>query len=554
MSPDHRALVNALQTPENNTNIYQTFAETGQLDQELIARAMAKVRNMPIARVGDIDPEKANIIGTGLDGVVVFNDVAYMVNPFDSRQLHDLQKRLERGEIRYRHQGVISLSDFKDPRFSRRLDQSDNDESVDLEYDESTAKMEAENLITQIIQSAYDRKATDIHIAGTASPARGDVRIRVDGKLRPLRTFPIELYRPLSTILHDKTKSQVADPSLPHSADFEEKCSDGKVLTLRLESIEHQAGRKYWRKLSLRIMGAGGTFGSIKGMGFSEANEKRLLSVTRRPTGLFLVTGPTGSGKSTTLGSMLSTMHTAAPDKAYYSIENPVEVEHKGVYQIPIKGNLTFEQALESIMRHDPDVVLVGEIRSELTAQLAIQASLTGHVVLATLHTNDSHGVIPRLKHFGISSVDLAESLIGSSGQRLVPKLCPHCSIKKPFSEIRAGLLASIPALEFIKPEWIGDEELVHERKNGGCDRCNGSGINGRVPVTECFLADSSVREALLRGDSGIELRRSHITSKHMEPMWSDAFRLLKRGEVSLEEIFRVLDESDLQDFADLSH
>ena len=553
LSPSHSALVKALQTPENSTNIYQTFTDTGQLDDRIIAKAMANIRKMPLASVEDIEPESATIMGSGFDGVIVFDGVAYMVNPFDSRRLHELQKKLERGEIKYRKQGVIALSEFKDPRFLRRLDQSDNDENAERQLDESTAKYEAEKMISEIIESAHRKKATDIHIAGTASPARGDVRIRVDGKIRPLRTFNIDLYRPLSTILHDKTKSQVADPSLPHSADFEHKCSDGDVLTLRLESIEHQAGRKYWRKISLRIMGAGGSFGSISAMGFSKKNEARFMSVTRRPTGIFLVTGPTGSGKSTTLGSMMSTMYTAAPDKAYYSIENPVEVEHKGVYQVPIKGNLTFEQALESIMRHDPDVVLVGEIRSKLTAQLAIQASLTGHVVLATLHTNDSHGVIPRLKHFGISQVDLAESLIGSSGQRLIPKLCQHCSVERRFADVRRNLQETIPALEYVRADWIGDDQVIRSRKDGGCDRCNGSGIAGRIPVTECFLADSSGRESLLSGASGIELRRAHIRSSHIEPMWLDAFRLLKAGKVSIEEIFRVLDESDLQDLAELA-
>lgn len=184
-------------------------------------------------------------------------------------------------------------------------------------------------------------------------------------------------------------------------------------------------------------MGAGGSFNSVKAIGFAVEDEARLYSVTRRPNGLFLVTGPTGSGKSTTLGSIISTMYLAQPDRAYYSIEHPVEVEHNGIWQIPIKGNLTFEEALESCMRNDPDVILVGEIRSQKTAELAIQAALTGHVVLATLHTNDAHGVIPRLKHFGVTSVDLAECLIGSCAQRLVPTLCKHCCEKRPLAKLK---------------------------------------------------------------------------------------------------------------------
>lgn len=553
ISPDLRAFVQAMQEPEGNTQIYHAFAESGQLSPDVIAQAMANAKNSPLADASEIEPENAVVIGTGYDGVIVHGGIAYMVNPFDASRRNELQRKRESSELEFRKVGVISLNTFNDPRFTSDLGLAENDDEVE-ELDEASAKDEAKRLITSIIQSAYNKKATDIHIAGNGTPPRGDVRIRVDGKIRPLRTFDHALYGPMSSVLHDMTNSQIRDPSLAHSADFEFTCTDGKLLTLRLESIEHQAGRKYWRKISLRILGAGGHFGSISDMGFAEENEKRLHSVTRRPTGLFLVTGPTGSGKTTTLGSMLSTMYTAAPDKAYYSIEHPVEVEHRGIWQIPIKGNLTFEEALESAMRHDPDVILVGEIRSKKTAELAIQASLTGHVVLATLHTNDSHGVIPRLKHFGVASVDLAESLIGSSAQRLIPKLCEHCSTMQPFGEVKARLASQIPSLENVAQRWIGDDEKVGVRKEGGCDRCNASGVRGRVAIFECFLSDSSVRESLLEGHSGIELRRSHLKSKHIIPMWFDGFRLLKAGQVSADELFRILDESDLQDLASFSH
>lgn len=552
LSPQHKKYVHALQTPESNVQIFQTLIESDQFGPDLVAEAMAKAKNSPLANASDIDPEQAYILGTGLDGVIVYNDVAYMVNPFDGALMRELQRLVEKGDIRYYRSGVISLNVFKDPRFSSKLESSNDDEDEDAELDDSTAKIKASDLIDRIIGDSYLKKATDIHISG--SPKRGDVRIRVDGKIRPLRTFDISLYEPMSAILHERTKSQIEDPSMPHSADFEHTCSDGKVLTLRLESMEHQSGRKYYRKISLRILGAGGHFGSISEMGFTEKNEARALSVTRRPTGLFLVTGPTGSGKSTTLGSMMTTMYTAAPDKAYFSIEQPVEVEHKGIWQIPIKGNLTFEAALESAMRLDPDVIMVGEIRSKLTAELAIQASLTGHVVLATLHTNDAHGVIPRLKHFGVSSVDLAESLIGSSAQRLVPKLCGNCSQMRPFGEFKKQHLKSLPALDNIHSKWIHDDEQIGVRNPNGCDHCQGSGIAGRVSVFECFLSDKATRSSLLEGGSGIELRTKHLQTGSIEPLWIDGIRLLKEGKVSIDELFRILDESELEELAEIAH
>lgn len=557
LSPDHRAFVNAMQEPNSNAQIYHTFAESGQLNPDLIALAMSKANNAELANVEDINAEQATILGSGYDGVIVYENVAYMVNPFDQSIRHELQKRLESGDVSYRKTGVISLNAFNDPKFTGRMDQAENDadSGADLELTEEGKKIEADRLISNIIHKAYKKKATDIHIAGSTGGGNrtGDVRIRVDGKIRPLMTFDPTLYRSMSAVLHEKTKSQIQDPSKPHSADVEYTLSDGKTLTIRLESIEHQAGRKFWRKISLRIMGAGGTFSSIKDIGFAEEDEARLYSVTRRPTGVFLVTGPTGSGKSTTLGSIISTMYMAMPDRAYYSIEHPVEVEHKGIWQIPIKGNLTFEEALESCMRNDPDVILVGEIRSQKTAELAIQASLTGHVVLATLHTNDAHGVIPRLKHFGVTSVDLAESLIGSCAQRLVPTLCVHCSEKRPFGEVKAKLRGTTPAVDSILPEWISDEHEIGVRKDGGCERCSGSGVHGRTAIFEIFLTDSEVREDLLNGQSGIEMRRSHLKGKRITPLWIDGVRNLKLGKVSLEELFRILDESDLQDLASFS-
>lgn len=557
LSPDHRAYVNAMQEPSSNAQIYHAFAESGQLNPDLIARAMAKAKNADLASVEDINAEQAIILGSGYDGVIVYGNVAYMVNPFDPSIRNELQKRLETGDISYHKTGVISLNAFNDPKFTGGMDQAENDadSGAELELSEEGKKIEAERLISNIIHRAFKQKATDIHIAGSTGGGNrtGDVRIRVDGKLRPLMTFDTQLYRSMSAVLHEKTKTQIKDPSKPHSADLEYTLSDGKPLTIRLESIEHQAGRKFWRKISLRIMGAGGSFSSIKAIGFAEEDESRLHSVTRRPNGLFLVTGPTGSGKSTTLGSIISTMYMAQPDRAYYSIEHPVEVEHNGVWQIPIKGNLTFEEALESCMRNDPDVILVGEIRSKKTAELAIQAALTGHVVLATLHTNDSHGVIPRLKHFGVTSVDLAECLIGSCAQRLVPTLCVHCCDKRPFGEVKAKIRETTPAVDSILPEWISDDHEIGVRRDGGCVRCSGSGVHGRTAVFESFLSNGEVREELLDGQSGIQMRRAHLQSKHITPLWMDGIRKLKLGKVSLEELFRILDESDLQDLASFS-
>lgn len=552
LAPSHQNYVSAIQTPESNTHIFTTLIEDGTLDADIIAEAMARAKGAEVARPDDIDPAEAKIFGRGRDGVIVYRKVAYMVNPYDSVRMRDLQHRVENGEIEYVKSGVISITTFNDPRFMTNSEVANASNDDDDNSSGESNKIKAESMINKIIQDAFMRKATDIHISGNSK--HGDVRVRLDGKIRPLLTFDIDLYENLSTVLHEKTNTQIQDPHRSHSADFEFKTMDGQTLTLRLESIPHQSGRKTYRKIALRILGIGASFGSLKNMGFTERNLSRVMSVTRRPGGLFLVTGPTGSGKSTTLGTMMSTMYTSAPDKAYYSLEHPVETEYKGIWQVPIQGSLTFEEALESAMRLDPDVIMVGEIRSQKTAELAIQGALTGHVVLATLHTKDSHGIVPRLQHFGISPVDLAEALIGSSGQRLVPKLCQKCSVKKSFGDVKADLRHDLPSLEFIRPEWIPDEHEIGVMNPKGCDHCQHSGISGREQVFECFLSDASVRDQLLKSTTGIELRLQAIRNNAIETLWQDAIRLLKQGKVCVEEVFKTLDESDLQDLANLSH
>lgn len=552
LAPSRKAYVNAIQTPENQASIFQTLIEDDHLDPDIIAKAMALAKSTDVAKADEIDPERATILGQGRDGVIVYEGVAYMVNPYDATRLRSLQTMLEKGDIHYRRSGVISISVFKDPRFASRIDGGNGvgeNETVD---DDQNGRAKASKLIDKIIEDAYLRNATDIHISGSKN--HGDVRVRIDGKVRPLTTFDITLYENLSTVLHEMTNSQIMNPSRPHSADLSYTCSDGQVLSLRLESLKHQSSRKLYRKISIRILGAGGSFKSLDQLGFTSKNLQRVMSVTRRPKGLFLVTGPTGAGKSTTLGAMTSTMYTQAPDKAYYSLEHPVEVEHKGIWQMPIEGDLTFEEALESILRQDPDVVMVGEIRSKATASLAVQAAMTGHVVLATLHTNDAHGVVPRLLNLGISAADLADVLIGSSGQLLVPTLCKHCSQKKAFVDVQEDLKDQLPLVTQIKSQWVAPHDQVGVRNPKGCEACHHSGISGRASVFECFLSDRPFRSELLKGFTGLELRAKGIESGSFEVMWLDGLRLLKEGIVSVEELFRVLDEAELQDLLELSH
>jgi type II secretory ATPase GspE/PulE/Tfp pilus assembly ATPase PilB-like protein len=284
----------------------------------------------------------------------------------------------------------------------------------------------------------------------------------------------------------------------------------------------------YGEAMVLRLLEKGVKFLTAQELGLDDERTALLFKLVQKPHGLFLATGPTGSGKTTTLYSILKTIYT--PEKKIVTIEDPVEYELPGVAQIPVRPsrNFTFANGLRSILRQDPDMIMVGEIRDSETAEIAIRAALTGHQVFSTLHTNDSTGAVTRLLDMGVEAFLIASSLEGVLAQRLVRRLCAQCKTAAPVEPAIRQQLESLGANRVEGTFYAG----------GGCEECRGTGYRGRVGIFELLAIDAEMKELVLQKRSNAELKAT--AQRGMLTMHQDAMRKAVAGITSLAEILRV--------------
>ncbi|MFP4017333.1 MAG: GspE/PulE family protein, partial [Halanaerobiales bacterium] len=282
----------------------------------------------------------------------------------------------------------------------------------------------------------------------------------------------------------------------------------------------------FGEKVVIRLLTQDSTLINIEKLGFSENNINRFKSLISQPHGILLVTGPTGSGKSTTLFAALNRLN--SPEQNIVTVEDPVEYQINGVNQIQAnkKTGLTFASALRSILRQDPDIVMVGEIRDEETARIAVRASLTGHLVLSTLHTNDASSSITRLIDMGIEPYMTASTVIGVVAQRLIRRLCKSCKKSYQPTADELALLGDNPEGKFYKAK--------------GCDKCNQTGYKGRIAVHEVLLVDDKMKEYIVKGAGEQEIK-NYSKEYGMTTLLDDGIAKFRQGITSYEEIVRVL-------------
>jgi type II secretory ATPase GspE/PulE/Tfp pilus assembly ATPase PilB-like protein len=274
---------------------------------------------------------------------------------------------------------------------------------------------------------------------------------------------------------------------------------------------------------------------SLEKLGFSELNLGRIARAMKKPYGLILATGPTGSGKTTTLYMILKKINT--PDVSIVTIEDPIEYSLPGVDQIQVnvKTGLLFSTGLRSILRQDPNVIMVGEIRDGETASIAVNAAMTGHLVLSTLHTNDAPTTLPRLLDLGVEPFLIASTLNIAIGQRLVRTICPDCKVKKVFTDVELKALK-----DSISEKMLGDTNAFY--KGQGCARCNGSGYRGRIGIHEVIEITEKIRELIMKKANADEIRRQAI-AEGMKTMMEDGFEKAVKGMTTIEEVLRVFHE-----------
>ena len=381
-------------------------------------------------------------------------------------------------------------------------------------------------LVNSLLQQAVKARASDIHI----EPREQDVavRFRTDDILyEPIRPLPRRLQQAVTSRIKVMGKLDIAEKRLPQDGRIVLKIA-GKDYDVRLSTIPTQ----YGERCVLRLLPRTQELLSIEGIGLDQRGQEILHRLIRRSNGIVLVTGPTGSGKTTTLYAALSNIN--SPDKNIITIEDPVEIRLPGVGQIEIKPQigLTFAAGLRSILRQDPNVILVGEIRDLETAEIAIQASLTGHLVFSTLHTNDSAGAITRLIDMGVEPFLISSSLAASLAQRLVRVLCPHCrELYTPtpdeLHEIGLG------------PE-VRDQHQIY--RPGSCSHCNQTGYRGRVAIFEILIVDDTIRNLITRGIDSKTIGDQAVRQGMVTMRMFGADQVL-RGVTSVAEILRQTEE-----------
>jgi type IV pilus assembly protein PilB len=380
-------------------------------------------------------------------------------------------------------------------------------------------------LVSSVLQRALGEGASDIHIEPRAKELT--VRFRVDGVLREVMSIPPKLQSGVIARLKILGDLNIAEKRLPQDGRFSVKMA-GQKVDLRVVSLPTVHGEK----LVLRLLDTSSVEANLTKLGFASRTLERYEEIFRKSHGTILVTGPTGSGKSTTLYATLAELNT--PGKNIVTVEDPVEYRVGGMNQIQVnpKAGLTFASGLRSLLRSDPDIIMIGEIRDYETAKISVEAALTGHLVLATLHTNDAPAAITRLTDMGLEPFLTASSVDCVIAQRLARRLCEKC--KQP-AQIEEEILQSMQ----FPFEHTGGKDLRFHRAEG-CNRCGGTGYRGRVGIYELMVVTKRMRDLILRRSSTDEIVRA-AEEEGMIHLREDGLLKAAEGVTTIEEVMRVV-------------
>ena len=393
----------------------------------------------------------------------------------------------------------------------------------DVEYlRDMASEVPVIRIVNQMIARALESRASDIHIEPYESELK--VRYRIDGILHDMEPPPRQLKSAIISRFKILSQLNIAERRLPQDGRFKIKVG-GKDVDLRISTVP----TLYGESVVIRLLERSQIFADLYSLGFPADMLQRFASMITRPHGMVLVTGPTGSGKTTTLYGALQKIND--PSKKIITVEDPVEYQLAGINQIQVKPQigLTFANGLRSIVRQDPDIIMIGEIRDFETAEIAVQAALTGHLVLSTLHTNDAPGAISRLLEMGVQDYLLASSLLGVLAQRLVRRLCMNCRQEIPFEG---------PKLE----DW--DEPPDHLWAPAGCEACSGTGYTGRIGIFELLQVTPAVSKLVVEHADAGSLRALAL-SQGLRILKKDGWDKAREGVTTLEEVLRVTREED---------
>ena len=542
---------------ENGMPICKAILEGSEVKEEPLLEKLAEATNLTFQRLKDIEIENEVLEKLPTKAIFQYNVIPLLhedgylkvatSDPFTPGLVDALRLA---AECRIR----LVLSPTEDIETSAKqfyglgaetLDKMMKDGALDLDDEDDLLKQDLSELdqeasvvkfVNQIIWEAYKDRATDIHI----EPMEMDLRIRyrVDGVLHET-PMPPQLKRFQSSVisrLKVMANMDIAEKRLPQDGRISVRIR-GAEIDVRVSTMP----TVYGESVSLRLLLRGGGLVTMADLGLNDNDSSMLKKMITRPHGILLVTGPTGSGKSTSLYAWLHTINSV--DKRIMSAEDPIEYEMPGVNQVQMRPEigLSFASTLRTFLRQDPDVIMVGEIRDKETAEIAIRAALTGHLVFSTIHTNDSASTVTRLLDMGIEPFLVASSVEGIVAQRLVRGLCSNC--KQPVELDEA----------FLKEHNFPIERLATEGpiyEAVGCDECRGSGYKGRTGIFEILHVTDEIRPLVIAHASAADIKAKALEQGTMRVLREDGWDKVLNGVTTIDEILRVTEDNDFEEEA----
>lgn len=419
---------------------------------------------------------------------------------------------------------VSRLMKYWRAELSPQIDQTEDVFVSGFEDDEELKDLASEapiiRLVNHLFARAMDLNASDIHFEPNENHL--DVRCRVDGIMTRIERLPIKIHTAVASRLKLMARLDIGEKRLPQDGRIDSRIG-AKQLDMRVSTLPGVHGES----VVLRILDRSDTAVSLQQLGMPDSILGKYQQLITQPHGMILITGPTGSGKTTTLYATLEKIN--SEKQKIITVEDPVEYQLEGITQIQANASigLTFAAGLRSIVRQDPDVLMVGEIRDHETAEIAIESALTGHLVFSTLHTNDAAGAVTRLQDMGVEGYLISSSLLAIQAQRLVRRICTDCKIEQPLSVDEANVL-QIDAKDY---------PVLH--RGTGCERCGGSGYRGRIGLYELLVMSDTIRHHIASGADANVIRDQAI-SEGMRTLRQDALEKLGAGLTTPEEVVRV--------------
>ena len=421
---------------------------------------------------------------------------------------------------------MIQRNNMATNNMIQRNNMANNNQSRNIDF----TKMPVVNAVNTILLNGVSLGASDIHFDPTDDGIV--VRYRIDGVLNNFYFLPMEIKQNITTRIKIMAGMNITETRLPQDGAIKDKMN-GRDLDMRVSSLPTKRGEK----IVIRIMDYSMSLKGIEYLCFSETNYNKVLKMLNFPNGIILVTGATGTGKSTTLYSFLQKLNTEGSN--LITVEDPIEMDIKGVNQVQVNSDigLDFATVLRSILRQDPNIIMIGEIRDSETAKIAVRASITGHLVLSTIHTNNSLNTIERLLDMDVERYLLASALTGIVSQKLARKLCDKCKIKRAVTVTEKNLFKTVLGIDVTE---------VFEANPSGCPNCN-HGYHGRIAIQEVLLINQDIRDAISAGIRKEELRKL-VYNKDVITMLQDGLFKVLAGFTTTDEILKLIEVED-EDF-----